>query len=78
MAGLAQLVEQRFCKPQVVGSNPITSSMNFSGEVPERSKGSDCKSDGIAFDGSNPSLTTTFMFEHLSHINLSHAHVAQW
>ncbi len=26
-AGLAQLVEQRFCKPQVVGSNPIASSI---------------------------------------------------
>ena len=28
------------------------------GEVPERPKGSDCKSDGSAFEGSNPSLTT--------------------
>ena len=26
-AGLAQLVEQGFCKPQVVGSNPIPSSI---------------------------------------------------
>ena len=25
-AGVAQLVEQGFCKPQVVGSNPIASS----------------------------------------------------
>ena len=29
------------------------------GEVPERSKGPDCKSGGSAFEGSNPSLTTT-------------------
>ena len=28
--------------------------MRFLGGVPERSKGSDCKSDGIAFVGSNP------------------------
>ena len=30
-----------------------------SGEIPERPKGSDCKSDGTAFDGSNPSLPTS-------------------
>ena len=29
------------------------------GEVPERSKGTDCKSVGSAFEGSNPSLTTS-------------------
>jgi len=28
------------------------------GGVPERSKGSDCKSDGSAFEGSNPSPST--------------------
>ena len=28
------------------------------GGVPERSKGSDCKSDGYAFEGSNPSPAT--------------------
>ena len=28
------------------------------GGVPERSKGSDCKSDGTAFEGSNPSPST--------------------
>lgn len=46
-AGLAQLVEQRFCKPQVVGSNPIASSIFFKGEVAERSKATDCKSVGV-------------------------------
>ena len=30
----------------------------FPGGVPERSKGSDCKSDGSAFEGSNPSPST--------------------
>ena len=29
-----------------------------SGEVPERSKGADCKSAGAAFGGSNPPLST--------------------
>ena len=29
------------------------------GGVPERSKGSDCKSDGSAFEGSNPSPSTS-------------------
>ena len=29
------------------------------GEVPERSKGADCKSVGSAFEGSNPSLPIT-------------------
>jgi hypothetical protein len=28
------------------------------GEVPERSKGADCKSAGAAFGGSNPPLST--------------------
>ena len=29
------------------------------GEIPERSKGTDCKSVGSAFAGSNPALATT-------------------
>ena len=32
---------------------------NLFGGVPERSKGSDCKSDGSAFEGSNPSPSTS-------------------
>ena len=60
-AGLAQLVEQLFCKQQVIGSIPVASSSFFYslflhlgpfervvGEVPERSNGSDCKSDGAS------------------------------
>lgn len=31
------------------------------GGVPERSKGTDCKSVGEAFEGSNPSPTTRFV-----------------
>ena len=31
------------------------------GGIPKRSKGSDCKSDGSAFEGSNPSPTTKFV-----------------
>ncbi len=31
------------------------------GGVPEWPKGSDCKSDGSAFEGSNPSPSTTFI-----------------
>jgi hypothetical protein len=30
------------------------------GEIPERSKGADCKSAGLAFTGSNPVLATSF------------------
>ena len=50
-AGVAQLVEQLICNQQVAGSSPIASSRNVdvlyrSGEVPERSKGADCKSVG--------------------------------
>ena len=50
------MVEQRFCKPQVVGSSPFSSSIFeaggfvvrvFGGEIPKWPKGSDCKSDGV-------------------------------
>ena len=71
MAGVAQLVEQLTCNQQVGGSNPFASSRGpdilqnsknfnrFQGEVPERSKGTDCKSVGSAFGGSNPPLPTS-------------------
>ncbi len=32
----------------------VSQNPNIAG-IPERSKGSDCKSDGFAFEGSNPS-----------------------
>ena len=41
------------------------------GGIPERSKGSDCKSDGYAFEGSNPSpatiISTLFLFGQKEH-----------
>ena len=50
IAGVAQAAEQLPCKQQVVGSTPSASSgvlrfsVVFSGGVPERPKGADCKS----------------------------------
>ena len=35
--------------------------VDYFGGVPERSKGSDCKSDGSAFEGSNPSPSTNIV-----------------
>jgi hypothetical protein len=61
MAGVAQLVEQLICNQQVGGSSPLASSaaiLAWKGEVPERSKGTDCKSVGETFGGSNPPLPT--------------------
>ena len=37
------------------------SRLTFFGGVPERPKGSDCKSDGSAFGGSNPPPSTIVM-----------------
>ncbi len=53
-------VEQRTCNAQVEGSIPPTSS-TFTieyGGVPEWPKGTDCKSAGYAFGGSNPPSST--------------------
>ena len=36
----------------------------LNGGVPERSKGSDCKSAGSAFEGSNPSPSTTLLISY--------------
>ena len=56
-AGVAQLVEQLICNQQVGGSSPSTSSILRSiiqdGRVPERPKGTDCKSVVTDFSGSN-------------------------
>ena len=41
------------------GSTPVTRS---TGGIPEWPKGADCKSASTAFDGSNPSPTTIFLF----------------
>ena len=36
----------------------IGNKIDICGEIPERSKGTDCKSVGTAFAGSNPALAT--------------------
>ena len=63
---MAQLAEQLICNQQVIGSSPIigfyTISYCIYGQIPEWPKGTDCKSAGTAFEGSNPSLPTTFHF----------------
>src|SRR4029078_7806358 len=41
-----------------MGAETATSA-RFDGGVPERSKGADCKSAGSAFEGSNPSPSTS-------------------
>src|ERR671933_546744 len=56
-ADVAQLAEQRFCKPQVAGSSPIVGSVP--GGVAERLMAPDCKSGSRkGFAGSNPAPTT--------------------
>ncbi len=70
IAGVAQLVEQLTCNQQVAGSSPIASSRLFQnsfrmetrivshGGIPERPKGTDCKSVVSDFGGSNPPPST--------------------
>ena len=56
-ADVAQLAEQLICNQQVIGSSPIigfTSKYLFFGRIPERPKGTDCKSAANCFGGSNP------------------------
>ena len=48
-------VEQLTCNQQVNGSSPF---IGFNGWIPEWPKGTDCKSAGTAFEGSNPSPPT--------------------
>jgi hypothetical protein len=62
----SSMVEQLICNQQVAGSSPIASSVvklsgfpKTIGRVPERSKGTDCKSVATGFEGSNPSPSTT-------------------
>ena len=65
-AGVAQLVEQRFCKPQVVGSSPFSSStfplsvrMRDLERYPSGQRDQTVNLAAYAFEGSNPSLSTT-------------------
>ena len=57
-ASVAQKAEQLICNQWVGGSIPFAGSQIGIGEVPEWSKGADCKSAGSAFGGSNPPLST--------------------
>src|SRR5437879_4456249 len=65
----SSMVEQLICNQQVAGSSPIASSVEriekdpigSFGRVPERSKGTDCKSVATGFEGSNPSPSTVEM-----------------
>ena len=67
----SSMVEQLICNQQVAGSSPIASSVeqcpnemdSSLGRVPERSKGTDCKSVATGFEGSNPSPSTAAMTE---------------
>ena len=61
---MAQLAEQLICNQQVNGSSPF---IGFYGQIPERPKGTDCKSAGTAFGGSNPPLPIAFIngYNHL-------------
>ena len=56
----SSMVEQLICNQQVAGSSPIASSAarDSHGGIPERSKGTDCKSVATGFEGSNPSPST--------------------
>ena len=51
-------VEQLICNQQVGGSSPSTSSRILYGGIPEWPKGTDCKSAGYAYGGSNPPAPT--------------------
>ena len=60
LAGVAQLVEQLICNQQVGGSIPFASSYRQKGEVPEWTKGTDCKSVALGlrrFESSPPQGT---------------------
>ena len=75
-ADMAQLAEQLICNQQVVGSTPtvgfcggLSTDMKMGycvlieyGRIPEWPKGTDCKSAGDAFEGSNPSPSIIFFY----------------
>ena len=62
---LGSMAEQLICNQQVNGSSPF---IGFNGQIPEWPKGTDCKSAGTAFEGSNPSPPTLMYILHLFNI----------
>ena len=58
-ADMAQLAEQLICNQQVIGSSPI---IGFMGGFPSGQRGQTVNLLAFAFEGSNPSLPTTFHF----------------
>src|SRR5450432_530050 len=77
----SSMVEQLICNQQVAGSSPIASSAarDSHGGIPERSKGTDCKSVATGFEGSNPSPSTSTTSERptMNPLHRTHAGVAQ-
>ena len=79
---LGSMAEQLICNQQVVGSTPtvgfrggLSTDMKMGycvlieyGRIPEWPKGTDCKSAGTAFEGSNPSPPTLMYILHLFNI----------
>lgn len=63
--GWVQMGDEWAQPPELTGLQEEQILMGFHNppevQVPERSKGSDCKSDASSHDGSNPSLHTSFM-----------------
>ena len=64
---MAQLAEQLICNQQVIGSSPIIGfalckATYVFGGIPEWPKGTDCKSAGDAFSGSNPLSPTLILY----------------
>ncbi len=57
-ADIAQLVEQRFCKPQVPGSSPVVGSSYGHGQVEQVVSSADCRSAVFDCGGSIPFLPT--------------------
>ena len=57
-ASVAQLVEQRFCKPSVIGSNPVTGSCCEKGRYQSGQLGQTVNLLSYDFVGSNPALPT--------------------
>ena len=70
-AGVAQLVEQLICNQQVAGSSPIASTMFFGSlnlcdcpeGYPSGQRDQTVNLTASAFEGSNPSLSTTLVIK---------------